>query len=306
MIVANCSRGTATAATEGAVPASIAASTMEQSPALIVTRIYPVRGWRLINFSELWQYRELIYFFTWRDVKVRYKQTTLGATWAILQPLMMMAVFTIVFSRMAGVSSGDVPYSLFAYAGLLPWTFFAAALTGAGNSVVASEGMITKIYFPRLAVPFAKVGAAAVDFVVAFGLLIVMMVWCRIAPGWGLLLLPAVFGLILLAALGIGVLLAALNVVYRDFRHVVPFLVQLWMFATPTVYMQPKAASGGWASVLLMLNPMNTLVSAFRASILGGPIPWGPLGIISAAVVLVFLLGCLYFHKVEDQFADVI
>jgi lipopolysaccharide transport system permease protein len=268
--------------------------------------IEPPRGWQLINVRELWAFRELVYFLTWRDVKVRYKQTALGAAWAILQPLLMMVVFTIFFSRMAGVPSGDLPYPLFAYAGLLPWTFFATAITAAGNSVVGSERLITKIYFPRLAVPFAAVGAAVVDFAIAFGLLVAMMVFYRVAPGINFLLAPLVFGLILLAALGIGTLLAALNVAYRDVRYVIPFLVQLGMFATPTIYMQPNAGTGGWLHALLTLNPMTSLIAAFRASALGGPIPWGQLGLATVAVGLMVLLGCLYFRKVEDGFADII
>jgi lipopolysaccharide transport system permease protein len=271
-----------------------------------VILILPPRGWQPINVRELWQFRELVYFLTWRDVKVRYKQTVLGAAWAILQPLLMMVIFTIFFGRMAGVSSGGFDYPLFAYTGLLPWTFFATAIANAGNSVVGSERLITKIYFPRLAVPFAAVGAAVVDFFCAIGMLVAMMIYYRVAPGPGLILMPLVFAGILLAALGVGTLLAALNVAYRDFRYVIPFLVQLWMFATPTVYMQPKAASSGWGQVVLMLNPMTSLVAAFRASALGGPIPWEGLVVSSTAVVLVFLLGCLYFRKVEDRFADII
>lgn len=270
------------------------------------TIIEPPRGWQLVNVRELWKFRELVYTLTWRDVKVRYKQTALGAAWAILQPLMMMVVFTIFFGRMAGVPSGDLPYPLFAYAGLLPWTFFATAITAAGNSVVGAERLITKIYFPRLAVPFAAVGAAVVDFVVAFGLLLVLMAYYRVAPGPGLLLTPVIFGLITLAALGIGTLLSALNVAYRDIRYVIPFLVQLGMFATPTVYMQPKPGATGWVQALLALNPMTSLIAAFRASVLGGPIAWGELGLASAAVVLVLVVGCLYFRKVEDGFADII
>ncbi|MGP0064395.1 MAG: ABC transporter permease [Isosphaeraceae bacterium] len=291
---------------EEAVPTTFAAVPSDPAPAPAVMRIRPARGWQWINFGELWQYRELIYFLTWRDVKIRYKQTLLGAAWAILQPLLMMVVFTIFFGRMAGVPSGDLPYPLFAYAGLLPWTFFATAIAAAGNSVVGSERLITKIYFPRLAVPFAAVGAAVVDFVVACGLMGALMIWYRIAPGIGLLLAPVIFGMILLAALGLGALLAALNVAYRDFRYVIPFLVQLGMFATPTVYMQPKAMPAGWSRVFLTLNPMTSLISAFRNSFLGGPIPWTQVGVASAVVVLLFLLGCLYFHRVEDGFADII
>ncbi len=335
MTVANAPLENAILATEGVVPAPHTAGATEPSPAPVVTRICPPQGWQSINFGELWQFRELIYFLTWRDVKVRYKQTLLGAAWAILQPLMMMVVFTIFFGRMAGVSPGDLPYPLFAYAGLLPWTFFATAIAAAGNSVVGSERLITKIYFPRLAVPFASVGAAVVDFLIAFGLLIAMMIYYRVAPGWGLLFVPAIFGSILLAALGVGSLLAALNVAYRDFRYVIPFLVQLWMFATPTVYMQvddrsaalanPAASPGttmktsppsapetgarrnsGLVRAVLVLNPMTGLISAFRASVLGGTIPWGKLAASSLCGVAAFLAGCFYFRRVEDSFADII
>jgi lipopolysaccharide transport system permease protein len=208
-----------------------------------VTIIEPPGKWQFVDLGELWRFRELLGFLVWRDVKVRYKQTVLGAAWAVLQPLLTMIVFSIVFGRMAGVPSGGVPYPLFALAGLLPWTFFATAVANAGNSVVGSERLITKIYFPRLAVPFAAVGAAAVDFAVALGLLFALMVWYGVLPGPGLVLAPLIFALVLLAALGIGALLAALNVAYRDFRYVIPFLVQLWMFATPSVYMDVSAAT---------------------------------------------------------------
>ncbi|MGO9465975.1 MAG: ABC transporter permease [Isosphaeraceae bacterium] len=306
MIVQNPTLEEEMPAAQEAVAETFAAGAAEQSPASVVTRIRPAQGWQRINFGELWQFRELVYFLTWRDVQVRYKQTVLGAAWAILQPLLMMIVFTIFFSRLAGVSSGGLPYPLFAYAGLLPWTFFATAIGAAGNSVVGSERLITKIYFPRLAVPFAAVGAAVVDFVVAFGLLLGMMVYYRVAPGPGILLVPAILAVILLAALGVGTLLAALNVAYRDFRYVIPFLIQIWMFATPTVYMQPKAEPTGSLQLLLTLNPMTSLIAAFRASAVGGPISWISLGIATAAVGLVFVLGCLYFRKVEDGFADII
>jgi lipopolysaccharide transport system permease protein len=297
-----------------------------------VTLITPARGWQWVDVGELWRYRELVYFLTWRDVKVRYKQTLLGAAWAVLQPAMMMVVFTLFFAGLAGVSSGGLPYPLFAYAGLLPWTFFATAIANAGNSVVGSERLITKIYFPRLAVPLAAVGAAAVDFVVALGLMVLLMMVYGIAPGAGLLLVPVIFGVILLAAVGVGALLAALNVAYRDFKYVIPFLVQVWLFATPSVYMQtpglasgPRAAAAvavaavpiapvgarpglppGRLEALLALNPMTGLVAAFRAAALGTPIDWAGLGLSTAAVLLIFLFGCLYFCKVEDQFADII
>jgi lipopolysaccharide transport system permease protein len=300
-----------------------------------VTLLLPAGRWQLINLRELWQFRELVYFLAWRDVKVRYKQTLLGAAWAILQPLLMMVVFTIFFGRMAAVSSGGLPYPLFAYAGLLPWTFFATAFANAGNSVVGSERLITKVYFPRLAVPLAAVGAAVVDFLIAFGLLVMMMIYYRVAPTPGLLFMPAIFVSILMAAVGVGTLLAALNVAYRDFRYVIPFLVQVWMFATPSIYMQivddprPMASSHASANVnadappsspnveekrpgsgivraALALNPMTGLISTFRASVLGGAIPWGKLAVSSASAVLIFLVGCLYFRRVEDSFADII
>jgi lipopolysaccharide transport system permease protein len=270
-----------------------------------ITRIRPALGWQPVNVRELWQFRELVFFLIWRDVKVRYKQTVLGAAWAILQPLTMMAIFTIFFSRMAGLSSGDLPYPLFAFAGLLPWTFFASAIAASGNSVVAQERLVSKTYFPRLAIPISTVGAAAVDFLIAFSMLVILMVGYGVMPGPGLLLVPVVFAVIFLAALGVGTLLAALTVAYRDFRYVIPFMVQVWMFATPTVYMQPKAASGGIQAVLA-LNPMTTLIATFRAASLGGPIPWAEFGVATACVVLIFLAGCFYFRRVEDQFADII
>jgi lipopolysaccharide transport system permease protein len=270
------------------------------------TRIQAAPGWQMLNLRELWRYRELLFFLIWRDVKVRYKQTVLGAAWAVLQPLMMMVVFTIFFGRVAGLPSGDLPYPLFAFAGLLPWTFFATSIATAGTSVVVSERLITKVYFPRLAVPFASVGAAVVDFAIAFGMLVVLMLGYGVLPGPGLLLAPVIFAVILLAALGVGTLLAALNVAYRDFRYVIPFLVQVWMFATPTVYMQLDAGKNGVLHSLLAFNPMTGLIANFRAACLGGPLDWAQLGVTTACMLVVFLLGCFYFRRVEDNFADII
>jgi lipopolysaccharide transport system permease protein len=286
-------------------PAGITAEAAA-SPDRTVTVILPADGWQLVNVRELWQFRELLFFLTWRDVKVRYKQTALGAAWAVLQPLMMMVVFTIFFGRMARVPSGGVPYPLFALAGLLPWTFFATAVANAGNSVVGSERLITKIYFPRLAVPIASVGAAVVDFAVSCGLMVVMMAWYGVVPGPKLLLAPPVFALIVLLALGLGTLLAALNVAYRDFKYVIPFLIQIGMFATPTVYMDPTEAAHGRYGWLLALNPMTPLIASFRSALIGGRIAWGPLAMAAGASALVFVAGCLYFRRVEDSFADII
>jgi lipopolysaccharide transport system permease protein len=270
------------------------------------TVIEPARGWQLINVLELWQFRELIGFLIWRDVKIRYKQTVLGAAWALLQPAMMMVVMTIFFAHMAQFSSGNVPYHVFVYAGLLPWIFFSTAIANAANSVVVAERLITKIYFPRLAIPFASVGAAVIDFVIAFGLLVLFMLWEPIVPTPGILLLPFIFGVIVLAALGVGTFLAALNVAYRDFRYVVPFMIQLWMFATPTIYLEPAAESSDLTWWLLNLNPMAGLIAAFRAACLGGAIPWIQLAVSTGVVIVVFVAGCFYFRKAEDSFADII
>lgn len=269
------------------------------------TRIEPATGWQAVNFGELWRYRELLYFLVWRDVKVRYKQTALGAAWAILQPLMMMAVFSIFFRRMAGVNAGDLPYPVFCYLGLLPWSFFSTAVSGAGNSIVSSERLISKIYFPRLAVPFAAVGAAVVDFLFAVTLVIVLMVWYGVRPGAGVVMLPLIFGVIVVLAVGVGTLLASLNVSYRDFRYVIPFMLQVWMFATPTIYMQPMHRDGK-LQMLLSLNPMTGLVGAFRAASTNSPIPYGPCVMSAASSLVILCVGCLMFRRAERTFADVI
>jgi lipopolysaccharide transport system permease protein len=282
---------------------------------LVETLIAPPRGWQWLNLRELWQFRELVFFLAWRDVKVRYKQTVLGAAWAILQPAMMMVVFTILFHKIGGVGADGsdypypehVPYYLIAFLGLLPWTFFANAITTAGQSVLGSERLITKIYFPRLALPFAAVAAALVDSLIASALLVVMMAWQQVTPTWNLLLLPVIYVLIIVAALGVGALLAGLQVAYRDFRYVTPFMIQLWMFATTAVYSVPrKTGSGGWLDTVLTLNPLTGLVEAFRAACLGGPIGWTQLAYSAACVAVLFFVGCVYFRKVEDWFADII
>ncbi|HZL36079.1 MAG TPA: ABC transporter permease [Tepidisphaeraceae bacterium] len=287
------------------------AATEQAAPELSLTYIRPASGWQLINVRELWQYHELLFFLTWRDVKVRYKQTLLGAAWAILQPVLMMIVFTIFFGRMAKVPTGNLPYPLFVFAGLLPWTFFSTAIANAGNSVVGSERLITKIYFPRLAIPLAAVGAAIVDFAIAFLVLIVLMGYYAMkgAPihlTTNILLVPVIFALITLAAVGVGTLLAALNVAYRDFKYVLPFMVQLWLFATPTVYMQPDASASARMQFALAINPLAGLIASFRAAVLGGPVPWNHLALSALSVAILFLVGCLYFRKVEDSFADII
>lgn len=271
------------------------------------TVLSPPRGWQLINWAELWRFRELIFILAWRDVKVRYKQTALGAAWAILQPAMMMVVFTIFFSRIGGLTSDGVPYHIFVYAGLLPWIFFSTAVTGASQSVIGSERLVTKIYFPRLVLPLSAVAVAIVDFCFALALLVVLMASSGIMPGPGIFLMPLFFGLLMVAALGVGIFLAGLHVSYRDFRYVTPFMIQLWMFATPSIYMA-TAREGLSPAVqwLLALNPLTGVIAGFRAACLGGEIPWASVGISTILILGVFGLGCLYFRRVEDWFADII
>jgi lipopolysaccharide transport system permease protein len=267
--------------------------------------IEPPRGWQPINLRELWRFRELICFLVWRDVKVRYKQTLLGAAWALLQPAMLMIVFTIFLGRIAKIPSGDVPYPLFVYLGVLPWSFFSTAISNAGNSVVGSERLVTKVYFPRLAIPIAAVGAAVVDFVIALGLLVGMMLYYGIAPGAGMLLIPVIFALLALTALGVGTMLAALNVLYRDFRYVIPFMVQVWMFATPSVYMAAQPQHAG-IRLLMQVNPVTGLIAAFRSACLGHPIAVGPLLVSAGVALAACVLGCGYFRRLEQRFADII
>ena len=273
---------------------------------LPVTIIERRPGWKFVDFRELWQYRELLYFLTWRDVKVRYKQTVLGAAWAVLQPFATMVVFSLFLGRLAGMSSGRIEYPLFVFAGLLPWTFFATAVAQAGSSVVGNQNLVTKVYFPRLFIPAGAVAAALVDLAVAFGMLLAMMFYYGIMPGWSMLLVPLLVAGLTVAALGVGVLLSALTVAYPDFRYVVPFMVQLWMFATPTIYMQADAViSPKWHS-LLPFNPAFGLILNFRQACLGGPLDWHALGISSAVAVALLVGGCLYFRRVERSFADII
>jgi lipopolysaccharide transport system permease protein len=288
------------------------------------TVIEPRSAWKALDLKELWRYRELLFFLTWRDVKVRYKQTLLGAGWAILQPTLMMVVFSVFLGKLAMLDQKvRFPYPVFVYAGLLPWTFFATALANAGNSVVASEQLITKVYFPRLIIPFAAVGAALVDFALAFLVLVGLMLYYGIAPTFSFLLLPLLVVLATLAALGVGTFVAALNVSYRDFRYLIPFLLQLWMFATPSIYMQspepaPETSAAPAVEVsgtdallstvrrLLDFNPMTGLIAFFRAAILGGRLPWDQLAFSGTMILALFAVGCYYFRRVEDSFADII
>ncbi len=264
-------------------------------------------GWQLVNVSELWRYRELLFFLIWRDVKVRLNsRSPWGVAWAILQPAMLMVVFSVFLGRLGGLSGGDIPYPLFVLTGLIAWTFFSTAVGQAANSVIGSERLITKIYFPRLAIPFASVGAALFDFVISLGLLAVLMAAYGHAPSWQIVLAPFVFAILLLAATGLGTLLAALTVAYRDFRYVTPFLIQVGMYATPTIYMLLPPDPSDGLKIWLILNPLVAPIAAFRSCLLGGPIPWDGLAISAVGAVALFVLGCLYFRKVEDDFADLI
>jgi lipopolysaccharide transport system permease protein len=268
--------------------------------------IEPPRGPGGIDWREIWRYRELLGFLTWRDIKIRYKQTALGAAWAILQPFLTMVVFSIFFGRLAGLGAktGGVPYPIYVYAGLLPWTFFANAIGTCGNSLVGSSNLITKVYFPRLIIPLGAVGAGLVDLGVSFGILFAMMIYYGTALTWQVLLLPLFLAGTILAATGTGALLAALTVAYRDFRYVVPFLTQLWMFVTPVIY--PASIVPERWRWLFALNPMAGLIDGFRAALLGRRLDWPHVGISIGAACLLFVVGALYFQRVERRFADII
>jgi len=271
---------------------------------LVTRRLQPSQGWNSRTVSDIWAYRELLYFFIWRDIKVRYKQTLLGAGWAIIQPLMTTVVFTIFFGHLAKVPSDGLPYPVFSLMALVPWTYFASALAGCSTSLSGYQHIISKVYFPRLIIPIGAVIAPLVDFAIGFVILIGFMVWYRITPGPSIVWLPALMLLALATAASVGVWLAALNVRYRDVRYVVPFVVQLWMFATPVAYPASLVPSR-WRAVY-GLNPMAGVIEGFRWALAGGPAP-GVITVVSAAVVVVLIAGgAIYFRRLEGTFADVI
>src|SRR5437764_243350 len=257
-----------------------ARSSLPDKPVIIIER---AQSWGAVNLRELWAHRELLYFLTWRDLKVRYKQTALGVLWVILQPLLTMLVFTLLFGRLAGFDerTGGIPYPIFAFAGLLPWTFFSTAITNSGNSLVGSAHLITKIYFPRMIIPAAAVAAGLVDFALSFTILAALMVYYGVGVTWGLLLLPVLMILVTLLALGVGMLLSALNVKYRDIRQVLPFMVQIWMFLSPVIY--PSALVPGKWRWVFALNPMTGIIEGFRAALFGRTqIEWNILAVSAA------------------------
>ena len=269
------------------------------------TTLRPSSGWVSVRPRELWDYRELFYFMTWRDVKVRYKQTALGAAWAVLQPFLTMVAFSLFFGSLAGISSGDVPYPVFAYAALVPWTFFATAVALAGNSLVEQERILTKVYFPRLIVPTAAVLACLVDFAIAFVVLLGMMLVYGIVPSLAILTLPFFVVLAASTALAIGLWLSALNVLYRDVRYVIPFLVQLGLFVSPVAY-PSSLVPEPWEAVY-GLNPMAGVIEGFRWALLGESQAPGLMLAVSVLVVAALLAGgLLYFRRMERSFADVV
>ena len=267
--------------------------------------ISPPKGVPTPNIRELFQYRELLYFLVWRDIKVRYKQTVLGAAWAIIQPFMTMIVFSLFFGGLAGLPSEGLPYPIFSYAALVPWTFFANGLTGSANSLVGSSHLITKVYFPRLVIPISTVLSGIPDFLLAFLVLLGMMLFFGIAPTYNIVWLPLLLALAFVTAIGIGLWLSAVNVQYRDVRYVVPFLIQLWLFATPIVY--PSSLVPEPLRPIYALNPMVGVVEGFRWALLGTDTAPGVMVGISAIVALTILAtGVLYFRRMEDTFADVV
>jgi lipopolysaccharide transport system permease protein len=270
-----------------------------------VLRIEPSRGWVSLKLKEIWEYRELLYFLTWRDVKVRYKQTVLGAAWAVIQPFFTMVVFSLFFGRLAKVPSDGIPYPIFAFAALVPWNYFANALTQSSDSLVGSANLIKKVYFPRLVIPMAAVISGAVDFSIAFTVLLGMMLFYGIMPTVHTLWLPLLLLLGVVTALGVGLWLSALNVQFRDVRYTVPFLAQFWMFATPVAY-PSSLLSQPWRTIY-GLNPMAGVVEGFRWALLGTKTAPGPMLAVSAAVaVLVLVGGAFYFRRMEKTFADVV
>lgn len=277
------------------------------SPPTII--IQPTRGWAALQLRAVWEYRELLYFLVWRDLKVRYKQTVLGALWIVIQPVVSMVVFSVLFGGLLNVPSGGVPYPIFAYTALLPWNYFAASLNRSSTSLVGSAHLITKVYFPRLIIPISGVLSGLVDFSIAFLVLIGMMVYYRIAPTVAIVLLPGFLLLALLTALGFGLWLSALNVRYRDINYLIPFLVQTWMYLTPVIYgttLIPEQFR-----FLLALNPMTGVVEGFRWALLGHHLadaaPPGPLFLVSITITLLVLVsGAVFFRRTERTFADIV
>jgi len=267
--------------------------------------IAPSSGWRPIDLRELWQYRELLQILVWRDLKVRYRQTLLGILWVVAQPLLTMLIFTVLFNRVANIHADrGVPYSIFVMAALVPWTFFASGVSAAGNSLIGSAHLISKVYFPRMIVPAASVLAGAADMIVTLVLVLAMVVWYALPISATILMLPLIAIVTALFAFGCGLWMSALNVEYRDIRVVIPFLMQMWMYATPVAY--PLGVIPAKFRWIVLANPMTWLVEAFRGSLLGGAIPWNGVGYATLVAAVVTVSGAFYFRRMERQFADVL
>jgi len=255
--------------------------------------------------EELWRYRELFFFFVWRDIKVRYKQTLLGGMWAVIQPFFTMIVFTLFFRRLANMPSDGIPYPIFSYSALLPWTYFSASIISAGNSVVSNKDLITKVYFPRATMPAAAALSGLLDFAIASGVLVLMMLYYRVPPSLGLLLWPALVVPLVLLALAVGMIFAAVNVKYRDIKYALPFLVQLWLFLTPIIY--PTSIVPERFRFLVALNPLTGLIEAFRASLLPSrQVDWELLAISTAMIVSLLIAAVWFFRRTERAFADIV
>jgi lipopolysaccharide transport system permease protein len=266
--------------------------------------IEPSKGWISLKLRELWQYRDLLFFLVWRDVKVRYKQTTLGIAWAILNPLLTMVIFSVIFGKLAKLPSEGIPYPVFSYVALLPWQLFSGSLTRSTSSLVGNANLITKIYFPRLIIPFSATMSGVVDFSVSFVVLLGLMLYYGIVPSYAILWLPLLVLFVLATALSVGLWLSALNVQYRDVQHIIPFLIQAWMYASPVAYSTELIPSGPWR-IVYGLNPLVGVIQSFRWALLGGKKP-DELMMSVGIVVMLLVTGLFYFRRMEKTFADVV
>ena len=273
----------------------------EASPLLI---LQPSRGWISLGLRDIWAHRELLYFLTWRDIKIRYKQTALGVLWAVIQPLLPMIIFTLFFGKLAGIPSDGVPYAVFAYAGLLPWTYFSNAVANSAVSIVGSSSLITKVYFPRMIIPGSAALAALFDFFIASSLLAALMMWYRLPMQAGILMLPPLIVLVTILALGVGMLFAGLTVRYRDIRYALPFAIQVWMFATPVIFPSSMVPlRWRWA---LAINPLTGVIEGFRSALFGKPFNWGALAVCASIAFALLVYAAYSFRRLERTFADTI